>query len=122
MANDLDELFGGDEGQAQPRTRLIGTLLIVGVVFAWLGLACSSAPGGVLVLAAWIMLETEIDRVDSGFLPQEDRPKLERLRVWARLTLLAVVLLFVVQSTLLCFGFYDRFWGAQLARIATWMS
>ena len=97
----VDDLFGGEDAP-RPRSGLVLSLLGLGMVTTVLGLACSTAPGGILVLLAWMFVEKELDRVDSGYLTEEDRPAVLRLR-WVTLAgLLIVVALFVVQGFLLC--------------------
>lgn len=111
--DDLDELFGGGTGQPTPRTGLVVALLIGGVVGTIAGLACLSAPGGALVLASWVIIEKEVDRVDSGFLPLSDKPRLLRLQRVVQGALVLVIGVFILQTVLLCYGFYDWFWGSM---------
>lgn len=103
---DLGELFGG-AGRPRPRTGLVAGLLLVGVVSTVLGMACIAAPGGILVLLAWVVVEKDHDRIESGYLPDADRTVVERSRNLTHAGLLLVVLLFFLQAMLLCFGGYD---------------
>jgi hypothetical protein len=107
----LDELFGEGSGQPVPRTRLTITLLVTGLILTLLGMACSAAPGGILVLIAWVVLEKELDRIESGYLPTEFKPRLLALQRATYAAVVLVVLLFVVQLFLLCNGTYEVFWG-----------
>jgi hypothetical protein len=107
----LDELFGEGSGQPVPRTRLAITLLVTGLILGLLGMACTAAPGGILVLIAWVVLEKELDRVESGYLPTEFKPRLLALQRATYAAVVLVVLLFVVQLFLLCNGTYEVFWG-----------
>ena len=102
MADEVDELFGEGEGAPKPRTALVLTLLSTGVLLSVLGLLCVSAPGGVLVLFAWMVVEKELDRVDSGYLAQEERSQVVWLRTLTLVGLIAVIGIFVVQGMLLC--------------------
>jgi hypothetical protein len=111
MSNELDELFGSGQGQPEPRTALIVALLVGGIVTTLLGMACSAAPGGVLVLVAWVVVEKELDRVESGYLSTEFKPRLERLQQLIYATVVLVIALFVLQFWLLRNGFYEAFWG-----------
>jgi hypothetical protein len=104
---DLDELFGAGGGRPRPRSALIGTLVAVGLFLAVIGMACISAPGGILVLTAWMFVEKDLDRLDNGYLPESDRELVETLRSVTYASLLLVVVLFVLQGLLLCNGFYD---------------
>ena len=97
----VDELFGAEDTPT-PRSGLVLSLLGSGLLLAFLGLACSTAPGGLLVLLAWMFVEKELDRVDSGYLAEADRAAVLRLR-WVTLAgLFMVVALFVLQGLLLC--------------------
>lgn len=110
MARELDELFGAGLGQPQPRTRLVWGLLVGGLLLALAGMACTAAPGGVVVLVAWLVVDKELDRVDSGYLPSTFRAGLERLRRVVYAGVLLVVILFTVQGLLFCSGYYAPLW------------
>lgn len=103
----VDELFGEGAGRARPRTALIASLLISGLLLTVVGMACIAAPGGILVLLAWMHVEKDVERVESGYLPAEDRPTVELSRRLTYAGLLVVVVLFAVQGVLLCNGVYD---------------
>lgn len=105
--SELDELFGDGAGRPRPRTLLIGGLLTSGLALTVLGMACIAAPGGILVLLAWMHVEKDQERVDSGYLPESDRPSVERLRRFTYAGLVMVVGLFALQAILLCSGVYD---------------
>jgi len=107
----LDELFGEGSGQPVPRTRLAIVLLVTGTVLALLGMACTAAPGGIVVLVAWVVIEKELDRVESGYLPTEFKPRLIALQRLIYAAVVLVVVLFTLQLFLLCNGTYDAFWG-----------
>lgn len=111
MSNELDELFGGGQGQPEPRTRLILALLLGGLLTTLLGMACSAAPGGILVLVAWVVVEKELDRVESGYLSTEFKPRLERLQQFIYAAVVVVIALFVLQFWLLRHGYYEQFWA-----------
>jgi hypothetical protein len=113
MSADLDELFGGG-GQAEARTRLVYSLVAFGLIFTLLGLACTTAPGGLMVLVAWVIIDKESSRIESGYLPTDLQPQVDRARKWTYLALLGVIALFMLQLILLCQGFYEWFWGALL--------
>lgn len=103
---ELAELFGGT-GRARPRTGLVAGLLISGVLTTIVGMACIAAPGGLLVLLAWLVVEKDHDRVESGYLPEADRSAVERSRNLTHAGLMLVICLFFLQALLLCFGRYD---------------
>ena len=109
---DVGELFGEGGTKARPRTGLVIAVLITGLSLTVLGMVCTAVPGGIITLVAWAMVEREIDRVDSGFLPLQHRPALVAVRgaVWAGLLL--VVGLFVIQAGLLCNGTDLALWSA----------
>ena len=113
----LEELFGEEGGQPEPRRRLILGLLIPGLLLALVGMACSAAPGGLMVLASWSAVENELDRVESGYLPLDVAPELRRLRSIILGCLAFVVLLFFLQLNLLGAGFYDALWADALTRL-----
>lgn len=107
MARDLEELFGEGEGTPEPRVGTAIALAVLGVVAAVVGMACLSAPGGVIVLAGLWWIERELDRVDNGYLPADARPAVERARRIVLACLGIVIVLFFVQATLYCTGFYQ---------------
>ncbi|HHO52119.1 MAG TPA: hypothetical protein ENK18_14900 [Deltaproteobacteria bacterium] len=117
MSQDLEELFGEGSGAPQPRLRRVVILLVVGMITALLGLACSSVPGGALILLAWVAIEKEMDRVESGFLPADARRPIARLRTITLVSVVLVVLLFFVQLFLMCGGYYDLLWRAALTML-----
>lgn len=106
-APNLDELFGAGGGRPRPRATLIAMLVATGIVLAVLGMGCISVPGGLLVLLAWMLVEKDLDRLESGYLPEADREVVMRVRSLTYAGLLLVVVLFVLQGLLLCNGFYD---------------
>ena len=115
MSADLEELFGEGQGQPEPRTRLVAVLAISGLVLSVLGLACTTAPGGLLVLVAWLTIDKELGRIRSGYLSTDFQPVVDQARKWTYLCLVLVIVLFTVQLILLCQGFYEYFWGSLLS-------
>ena len=114
MSDELDELFDDGERAPRPSVRLVIGLGLSGIALAILGLGCSSAPGGLIVLMAWHLAERELDRVEAGYFPASDRPTLRSLQIFVQVLLGLVVLLFILQGTLFCTGFYEVFWGGLL--------
>jgi hypothetical protein len=110
----LDELFGEGEGTPVPRTGRVNLLLAVGLVLAAAGLACSSAPGGLLVLAAYAVSETDARRVENGYLPADAAATVKRTQQHVFAGIVVVLALFAVQAALLCGGVYDVLWGELL--------
>jgi len=96
-----DDLFGSKDAP-MPRVGLIAALLVSGLLLALLGLACSSIPGGVLILLAWLSVEKELDRVDSGYLPESERARINRWRKSVIGGLWLVLGLVSIQAFLLC--------------------
>lgn len=112
---DVDELFGEGAGAPAPRTGRVNLLLAVGLVLAAAGLACSSAPGGLVVLAAYAVSETDARRVENGYLPADAAATVKRTQQRVFAAILAVLVLFGVQAALLCGGVYDVLWGELVA-------
>lgn len=118
--NNVDELFGEGAGAPKPRTVLIVSLLVGGLLLSFLGLACcTTAPGGAIVLVAWAVVEKEMSRVESGYLPEEFRRYVGRLRLFTWASVLVVIGLFVTQLILLAVGAYDELWFAALEMMRT---
>ena len=115
MSADLEELFGKGQGQPEPRTRLVATLAISGLVLTVFGLACTTAPGGLLVLLAWLTIDKELGRIQSGYLSSDFQPVVDQARKWTYLCLVIVIVLFTLQLILLCQGFYEYLWGGILS-------
>ena len=111
----IEELVGDEGGQPEPRRRLVLGLLGFGLLTTALGMACTAAPGGMIVLGAWLAVEKEMDRVESGYLPSDVAPEVRRLRALVLAGVATVMALFVVQWILLRMGFYDALWSAALA-------
>jgi hypothetical protein len=114
MSERVDELFGSFGTEARPRTALVVSLTVGGVLLSVGGLACSVLPGVLLVLAAWIVVQRDLDRVESGFLPLPERGGLLALRavVWGAVGLVA--LLSAAQLAGLWSGFYSALWGEAI--------
>ena len=119
MSRDVDELFEGGRA-AEPRVKWVLGVLVTGLLLTLLGMACTAVPGGLVTLAGWNALQKEIDRVDSGYLPIEHRPLLQKLQVLAWASLGIVVACFIVQGVLLCTGFYTSLWGMALEALRPW--
>ena len=118
MSQKVDDLFGEGDSAVKPKTRTIIVLLVGGALLAFLGLACSSVPGGLLVLWAWSIMEKELDRVESGYLPEEVLSSLQTLKgfVWA--ALLVILVIFIGQTFLLFSGFYVVLWSDIIQSIS----
>ena len=118
MSQKVDDLFGEGDSAVQPKTKTIIGKLVLGGVLAFFGLACTSVPGGLLVLWAWSIMEKEIDRVESGYLPEETLGTLQTLKgfVWA--ALLVILVIFIGQTILLFSGFYVGFWSNIIQSIS----
>lgn len=110
MSTEIDELFGEGGGAPEPRTALVWALLAAGLLLSLLGLACTPAPGAVLVLLAWYVIEKERDRVMSGYLPQDALRSISVARIAAFVSVILVIVLFLVQGFLLGAAFYDEWW------------
>lgn len=115
MSDRVDELFGGGGRAARPRSVLVACLLVSGLLGTVAGLACSTVPGGLVVLAAWLVVEKEMDRVDSGFLPADTRGGLAVLRSLVRIGVVVAVVLIALQLVLMSLGVYEPYWFAGLA-------
>lgn len=114
MSRDLEELFGEGEGRPEPRTRLILGLLGGGLALTTAGMACTAVPGGIVILAAWNVVDAELQRVESGYLPASDRLHLQRMERLVYVALGLVVLAFLIQAWLLYQGFYEALWDSFL--------
>lgn len=121
MSEELEELFGDAGGQPVPRSRLVGTLLGSGLLLATLGMACSAAPGGLMVLAAWMVVEKEMDRVESGYLPADSHSEVRRLQQMTLVALAIVVVLFFVQTILFSLGVYEGLWTRLVELLVSWL-
>ena len=113
MSNEVEELFGEGGGAPTPRVWLVWSLLVSGVIVSILGLACLSVPGGILVLLAVMTIETEMDRVENGYLPADERSRVQTLRNITYGGLALVILIFFLQGYLFCGGYYEM-WGEWL--------
>ncbi len=120
--DEIDELFGEGGGAPAPRVGTIVGLLAGGLAIGVIGLACTAVPGGVMVLMAWMLVEKEMDRVDSGYLPSDARVTVGRLQVAAYAAVLMVIALFGVQAWLFCSGAYDVLWADMLEWYLTQMA
>jgi hypothetical protein len=118
--DEVDELFGDHGGQPEPRTMLILSLLTSGLLLTLFGLACSAAPGGLVVLAGWVAVEKEMGRVESGYLPADTRPQVRSLQIAAQVAVTLVLLLFVLQTVLLSMGVYEALLVQVLETLLSW--
>jgi hypothetical protein len=117
MSERVDELFGASGSEARPRVALVISLCVGGLLVTLAGMACSVIPGVLVVLLAWVVVQRDLDRVDSGFLPLTDRSRLLVLRgvVWS--VVVVAALLTVVQLAGLWTGTYQAFWDFLLRSI-----
>ena len=99
--SELEELFGEDGGQPKTRTTLGWTLLIIGGLSSLFGLFCTVVPGAGLILIAWLIAETDIDRLESGYLPEVLRADLRRLQLSTHAGVIAAIVLLAVQALVL---------------------
>ena len=120
MSQELEELFGEGSGSPEPQVRLVATLLGVGVLLAIAGMACTAAPGGIVVLLAWMVVEKDIDRLETGYLPAEESPNVHRMRMAALISLGVIIVLFALQLMLFCGGVYEHWWGQAITAYADW--
>jgi len=114
MSRDVGELFGEGEGTPEPRTGLVVGLLIGGLALAVIGMVCTTAPGGLVVLGGWMVVEKEHERLESGYYPESMRERVEAVRAFAAAGVVTAIGLFFVQGVLLCVGFYDALWMGML--------
>jgi hypothetical protein len=111
MTEQVDELFGDASTQPKPRIALITSLLASGMLMALLGLACTSVPGGLMVLWSWSLVETEVGRIDSGYLAEDWRSTLTLLKQLVWIGLGIIMALFLMQLFLLQAGVYPELWS-----------
>ncbi len=102
MAQEVEELFGQGPGAPKPRVKRVYALTAFGFLLAFAGLVCSSVPGGVVILVAWLLVEREGDRVESGYLPREAGPVVTRARRWAGAGMISALGMFLVQGVIMC--------------------
>ena len=127
MSKRVDELFGGDPDlpPVKPKGRTInalmwtgGPMVVAGAVGAWsypiFLVTWLSVPGAALVLVAWIMADSELARVESGYLATDLGDGLEKTRRLAFWLLVISALSFMVQITFLANGTYEA-WLLKLA-------
>jgi hypothetical protein len=111
----VDELFGADGVGLRPRRAAIFALVGVGLVLTVLGLGCSSAPGGLIVLAGWSIADDDAERIRAGALPLDEEPAVRARRNAALAALVLVIAVFVLQLALLSMGFYEQWWSELIA-------
>ena len=121
---DLDELFGGED-EPSPRVAKTWFYLGLGLLLAILGLACTTLPGGILILLAWSNADIEQARLRSGYLPESAAPTLHRQLYCIYAGLALAWGAFALQGFLLCgTDWYDQlliFWlyGSSLETVVT---
>ena len=121
MAN-VDELFGEGRGAPKPRLLLPAVLLVSGLLVTIVGMVCTAAPGGLMVLAAWLLVEREVGRLESGYLPKDHERAIRTMERVAMVAVVIVILLFVTQMILLCAGYYKALWGAFFMTVRSLLS
>lgn len=110
----VDELFGAIGGQPAPRRGLTLGLLGGGLLLTLLGMACTAAPGGLVVVAAWMVADADLERLQTGYLPSDTAGEVRRLRTLAMAGIVLVLVLFLVQMVLLYVGRYEEWWGQAI--------
>lgn len=111
MSEHVDDLFSSEGTERRARLTLPIVLIVSGLVVALIGLLCSSAPGGVMVLVGLMRIETERRRVQTGALPQSEAEAVTSALRVAYTAMTLVVALFGIQTALLCLGIYQPLWG-----------
>ena len=121
MSQEVDELFGQGGGAAAPRVALALGLIGAGLAMTMLGLACSTVPGGIVVLGGWFVVEQDRDRLASGFLPTDAEWTVRMLRSVAFAAIALVILMGLVQFWLFAStSFYELVWGSALQVFEAW--
>jgi hypothetical protein len=121
LSDRVDQLFGSEAGGTpgpgpMPRNNLVLGLLLLAVPLDLFGLVCcTSIPGMVLTLSAWLIADTDLAKVESGHLPMEKAPTLVRYKQVAFGLLIFCGLTFIVQMTMLSNGVYES-WLVWLIR------
>ena len=106
MSDRSDELF--DDGPPSSRIRWVKLMLWIALPLDLFGVVCcTSVPGAGLTLAAWALADSELARVESGHLPVEVAPELNRLKRFSLVLLVVCGLSFVLQAVLLTNGTYE---------------
>jgi hypothetical protein len=121
MSEKLDDLFGGEPGFPERKSRLgwVRVLLWLGSVLVALGmvgcvgypyfvLTWLSVPGAAMVLWGWTLADSDLSRVESGHLGFELGPELQKYRKWALVVLVLAAISFVVQMNYLLDGTYEQ--------------
>lgn len=121
MAPEIDDLFSEGSASGRARLGLPMTCVAVGVATAVFGMVCTAAPGGLLVLVGWLLLEREQSRVDSGALPLSATDSIAGALRVTYVAVGVVILLFVTQLLLYCMGYYDVLWGSIFATLRTFI-
>ena len=104
----LDELFGGED-EPTPRVTKTWIYLGLGLLLTVLGLACTTLPGGILMLLAWSNADIEQARLRSGYLPESAAPILQRQLYCIYAGLAVAWGAFALQGFLLCgTDWYDQ--------------
>jgi len=111
MSERVDDLFAPENGGG---AKLTGSLILIGTgsALALVGMLCSAAPGGLMVLVGLMRIEGERQRIDNGALPESARKSVNSALRMAYVATAVVVALFMAQVLLLCFGVYEDLWGA----------
>jgi len=122
--NNLDDLFGGEDTPT-PRLAKTWIYLLVGLLLTVLGLACTTLPGGILILMAWSSADLEQGRLRSGYLPESAAPTLRRQLYFIYASLAFAWGAFALQGFLLCgTDWYDQLlmyglYGGSLETVVT---
>jgi hypothetical protein len=107
VSDKVDELFGKGGEVANPRVGLAYGLLAAGVALALIGSLCTSIPGGVLVLVSWLVVQRDLDRIESGYLPADHGTNVRNAQIACALGIFLVIGLEVFQMMLYGGAFQD---------------
>ncbi len=113
----VDELFGAEGSALEPSLGGPIALIVAGLDLAVLGMACTAAPGGLVVLLGWLLLEREQRRLDAGALAPEHATAIARALRASYAAVALCVVMFAVQLLLYCSGAYEALWGRLFAFI-----
>jgi len=130
MSKRVDELFGGDPDvpPVRPKGGTIkalmwsgGPMVVAGALGAWsyplFIVTWLSVPGAALILVAWVMADSELARVESGYLEADLGEGLEKTRQRAFWLLVVSAVSFIVQIVFLVNGTYEE-WLIRLSGVS----
>ena len=111
----VDALFAGEPSRRPPTTALIQRVMLLLMVGGGLtatgSLLWTGVPGALILLVAWLQIDSQSVALEAGELPEDESRRLRQVRAVASVALGISALSLLFQIWLLAAGQRPLWWG-----------